>query len=44
MLMIEELRTYGYVEIVDTKVKDFISELPPFGINQTSRVWNGIMI
>ena len=29
MLMLEELRTYGYVEIVDTKVKDLISELPP---------------
>ena len=29
MLMLEELRTYGYVEIVDTKVKGLISELPP---------------
>ena len=27
--MLDKLRTYGYVEIVDTKVKDFISELPP---------------
>jgi hypothetical protein len=29
--MLDKLRTYGYVEIVDTNVTDLISKLPPLG-------------